>query len=270
MSIIESNPIRLPVESLTPSIETDVFAASPEATFWIGVTAANGEVMMPTEYAGAGVLRANVYIDEKGFLADDERRPDGTEVDKDDERSTHFTVVENRLATDGIARVVGSGRLIHKRNKKDLLPVEQLFPEAFTTPAPVGSVEVSRFIARHPDKFTQSLISLSVIRAMALHCRNNGTEPAHAVIETGLARRFDMIGMDYEKLTELKMIDEYNTKNMAVRLDPSGIVEATKQDVKGEKLITSLFAPAVVEMDGIGYFDQTLIAPAPTSTPKVA
>jgi len=263
MSIAEQDSISFSPEAFIPSVESAVFTASPEATFWLGITASSGEIMLPQEHTASRILRANVYIDENRFLPDDARRPDGTETDDDDVRATHFSVVENS-ATHGKFNLVGTSRLIHKHDHANPLPVERLFPEAFPEPAAVNSVEASRFIARYPDRFTQSAISLSLIRAKALHAHQNGLEPAYAVVEDHLTRLFDKIGLPFEQIADKKMIPEYQTENMAIRIQPSEIIKHVAADKLGEKILTMFFNSTVVDSAGLGHFDNTLLSPVPT------
>jgi N-acyl-L-homoserine lactone synthetase len=157
---------------------------------------------------------------------------------------------------------VGTARLIQKSEEEDKLPVETLFPEAFTeSAATTGSVEASRFIARHADKMTQHTISLSLMRTMAAQAHAQGADYIYAVIEGHLARLFTNVGMPFEQIAEAKAIAEYdNTMNMAVRFDPKEIFKVVEKDIKKEKIISTFFEDALVSL-GVGYYDETLISP---------
>src|SRR5665213_340275 len=108
MSIAEQNPAQIATELLTPTIVTEVFVDRPDAHFWLGLIASGATVAMPVEYQAAGVFRANVYIDENRFLPDSARRSDGSEADGDDNRSVHFVILENQIASSGLTRLVGT------------------------------------------------------------------------------------------------------------------------------------------------------------------
>lgn len=242
----------------TPTVETSVFDDMPNAKFWIGKVAILGETVLEKEYTAARQLRANIYIDKMGFLSEESRQPDGGESDEDDDRSIHFAVIENNGEEK---RLVGTSRLIVKRSEDDLLPAEKLFPEAFTDiQAKVGSTEASRFIAEHPDKFTKHMISLSEIRAMDLEALDRGFEPIYAVIESKLANMFKYIGLPFQQITEIKHLEEYDTPNMAVEIDPKKVKEEVKKDLTQQLLLTHFFQDALISL-GLGYYDEGLQKP---------
>lgn len=257
MAISELDPRLTIVEAVTPHVETALFDDAPESRYWVGCVAVANEVILPAEFTAARMLRANVYIEEMGFLDPTAREADGGESDADDERSVQFAVIENRAET-GEKRLVGTSRLIMKRDEDDTLPVEQLFPEAFKHgPAPAGSVEASRFIARHPNKMQQHVISLAEMRAMDLRAISMEAPYIYAVIEQKLAGLFDMISLPYKQLTELRMVEEYNTENMAVEIEPEAVLESVRTDVSGQLLLTQFFKGASDNL-GVGYYDETL------------
>lgn len=258
MSLSEIDPVIAKAESYIPTVETAVFDELPDAHFWVGKVALPGEVLLNDEYTAARQLRANIYIDKEGFLDEESRMADGGEMDVDDDRSIQFAVIEN---IGDRKRVVGTSRLIVKRSSDDLLPVEQLFPEAFeNSPAPIGSSEASRFIAQHPNKMTKHLISLSEIRAMDLEALAHGYEPIYAVIEEKLGKMFEFIGIPFDQMTELKYLEEYSTPNMAVEIDPRRVAEEIKRDLTGELLLSQFFQDALVSL-GLGYYDESLQKP---------
>lgn len=252
-----SNP-----NEVTPVISTDVFRDIPEARFWVGEVATHGEVIYPEEFRGARVLSANVYIDEMRFLEPSFREADGGETDEDDSRSVQFAILENRHE-DGEVRVVGRSRLILKDSKDNLLPVEQIFPEAFDdAPAPVGSYEASRFISRHPDQdMTQHLVAFAGIRAMDLYAVKERSPFVYAVIEEPLRSRFEFIGIPYEVISDPRPVSEYNgTVNMAVRIDPEKVLDTvTDEDIAPERmLLKQFFENTLIDM-GLGYYDRSLM-----------
>ena len=97
MSEIFSKP--LTNEEAVPVIDGDFFSDSPESRFALAVfdgrdVVANDPSRLIRAYLR---LRANVYIGQIRVLDVDQRRSNGTEVDEDDERSTHFALLENRV-----------------------------------------------------------------------------------------------------------------------------------------------------------------------------
>jgi len=259
MTLTQNAPL-LP-ENFNPAVETALFAANPEAHFWLGVVASERELAHPVERHAAGVLRANIYIDQWHFLPTEARQADGSESDADDERSTHYAALYKDPHKQ-VAHVGGNMRVIRKRHEQEPLPVERLFPEAFTeSPAPVNAIEASRFIANHNDKLTQSAISLGLIRAVVLAAYEQGQQPIYAVVESKLERRFKQVGLPVTRIAEPKPLGEYNnTVNMALRFDPVEIVETTERDQEVAHMITAFFRTSR-ENGGVGLYDPLLMVP---------
>lgn len=257
MSLSDTHKSMLKSELFMPEVATDMFRVQDSAAFWIGVVATPELVMEPEIFTAARSLRAGVYIDKNNFLPESARQSDGGETDSDDPRSVHFVVVEK---SDPISRLVGTSRLIMKNNKNEPLPVERYFPEAFhKSDASVNPAEVSRFIAQHPNKSIQRAISLSLIRAMAFEAFENGSRPVYAVIEANFARLLKGVGLPFEQITATKQIEAYhNTQNMAVKFEPEEVF-TTAMDGKAE--ILSTFFRRSPQLLGLGYYDQSLIAP---------
>jgi len=240
-------------------VESDIFKASPDAEIWLGVTGDESGVFLPDVYTAARILRANKYI-EKGFLNENARQADGGEMDADDWRSTHFVALEPRQ--NGRVEVVGNIRSILKRTENDLLPIEYHFPDAFLQePAPVGSVEASRFIENHAEKPVGSAISLALMRAINARSYEKARQPVYAIVEAGLKRRFSIVGLPLELIAEPRPLAEYgNTVNMAVKFNPKEIMDAVDSDIEGVKLITGFFKSAR-QNSGLGYYDRSLVEP---------
>ncbi|HEU4967229.1 MAG TPA: GNAT family N-acyltransferase [Candidatus Saccharimonadales bacterium] len=250
-SVYETHP-----QDPTVAVESGVFQDHPEAAFYLGVIASPGIIYKPREYQAARRLRANVYIDEKHFLPEEARQRDGGESDVDDARSVHFAVIENRGNSE-LPRVVGTSRLILKRDGSDRLPVENLFPEAFgPSPAPDSSAEVSRYIARHSERSKQKAVSLALIRAMTAWTLTETRQPVYSIVERPMVRLFDAIELPYEQISDPKMLPEYNTENMAIELDP----EAVFHSVRAEKHLAAAAMQAFFQKaegnGGLGYFNE--------------
>ena len=180
---------------IIPSIESDIFFDRPEAQLWLGVVAVGPNILYPAEYAGSGILRANVYIDEKGYLPLDKRLSNGTEQDIDDLRSTHIVALENMKP--GIVNVIGTTRLIHKSSKNEFLPVEELFSEKFPKPLAKNSSEVSRFISRHNQKTIRSLTSLLLIKSLITEAQKSNSSDVYGIVESYFPKILSSIGIPF-------------------------------------------------------------------------
>lgn len=160
-------------------------------------------------------LRGRVYIDQTGTLPESAKRFDGTEVDRDDERSRHFVVVENKL---GRASVFACMRLICKRDEEDLLPIELEFPESFPEPASVDSIEVSRFIARNEER-RQNYIAEHQLFAAGMNNIVDSDGEALAIVEPILAKSLKRIGVPLNQISEAKLLPQYGDENVAIEID---------------------------------------------------
>ncbi len=239
--------------------ERHLFIGREAAACYIGLLATPEVVNMEDELRAALVLRANVYIDEMGFLPASARRIDGTESDADDARSRHFGVIEN---CGDSTRVIGGMRAIIKRDEADKLPIERLFPEAFASEdAPVNAVEASRYISRHENRMRQHAAALGLIRAVVAQAVKHDNQPIYAVVEEPLHRLFEIAGLPLEVIGEPKEIPEYNnTVNVALRFDPNEIMAAAANDHDGKLRITPYFK-TVHQNDGLGYYDELFLRP---------
>jgi N-acyl-L-homoserine lactone synthetase len=247
-------------EILAPIVETSVFLPRPEAAFWLGKTATGNEIHRPNEYVSSLILRANVYIDEHSYLPRSSRNADGTETDEHDASSIHFAAIQNHTGDEMVKKLVGNARLIHKSTSDDPLPVEELFPEVFVAePMPVNSMEASRFIARHPNRLIQNIISLGLIRGMVYESTERDARYVYAVVEDHLVRLFNKIGLPMDQLSEAKRLEEYNNSaNMAVRFEPTKILETAHADANGERMMSAFFKTHP-EAFGLGLFDEYLM-----------
>jgi hypothetical protein len=154
---------------------------------------------------------------------------------------------------------VGASRLILKNEvHRDSLPVEKYFPGAFTDSLPVGSVEASRFIARHPQRRVQHLVSLANIRAMVMHAARIESPGIYAVVEKPLAGYFRSLGIPLTELSETQQLPEYgDTANMAVKFSPQEIIGAA-DDPSAERSLLARFFRGARDNHGLGYYDHTL------------
>jgi N-acyl-L-homoserine lactone synthetase len=250
-------------EAVNPAVSGEIFQTHPDAAYWIGrIAAADPMASNPDYYDALAQFRANVYVNQMGFLGPEHVDAFGRELDADDDRSVHFAVIENITNGQGPAgRIVGSGRLILKRTVEEPLPVEAQFPEIFhDNPIAAGSVEVSRFISRHPDQFTQHAIALAVIRAMSHYSVNNGVEADYCEIEKPLLKLLDVIGLPLEQLGEPKEVMEPGglRKLYPIRINPYLILESVTKDAH-DKIVLKEFFEKEVPNSGEGFYPANLI-----------
>lgn len=221
-------------EEAVPLFESDVFARNPQSRFAIGMLSSE-EVMSnrksPTVQAYLE-LRANVYINQTRMLNDDVRQADRTESDKDDERSTHFVVVENRV---GKSAIFACMRFIEKTDEYNMkLPIEDYFEEAFTDkPAPVNSIEVSRFIVRHDDDAVRNEAKLRLMAIGLIYSMNHSLGPVYAVVEPEFERSLQTLNIPLKRIAEPKLVSEYNDENVAVEVNKNILgLELSKHQVR--------------------------------------
>lgn len=202
-----------------PVIESDVFVRDVDNRFAVGVTAVNGSVVngLEREFAGAAALRANIYV-EKGFVSPGELDEYGTELDRDDERSVHFVVLE-RLAQDSLARVVGNMRLIVKSDDEPL-PVEKMRPDAFLGQAgKEGSTEVSRLICQHEDAYVQGYLKWPLFIAGLKYVNRNNLGPVYGLLDPRLTKMLGRQGVPAVALADEVYIPEINASKQPVQID---------------------------------------------------
>lgn len=208
------------IDDLLPRVQTDLFADNPGSQFWVGQVGDLGGVQYDEDlFESVARLRANVYIDEKQYLGEEARNDDGTESDEDDMRAIQFAAFEN--LGDRTVRTVASGRMILKISDDDPLPIEQYFPEVFDPGIPtIGSIEISRFISRHPDKLTQHIASLAIIRAMAFTCSDMEVVTDYCIIEKPLLDMLNLIDLPVVELGNPKDVPEQNGILYPIEINP--------------------------------------------------
>jgi N-acyl-L-homoserine lactone synthetase len=206
-----------------PLIESTVFDRNQQSRFAIGMFSAE-EVMnnrkSPTIQAYLK-LRANTYIDQTRMLPEEARQSDGTEIDKDDERSTHIIIIENKI---GKSAVFACMRLIEKTDEySNNLPVEDYFDETFINdPAPISSIEASRFIVRHDEQAVRDEAKLRLMTMGLTYSMNQGLGTVYAVVEPEFERGLKAMRLPLKRLANPKQVPEYNDENVAVEIDLIG------------------------------------------------
>lgn len=236
-------------EWIAPSASTDVFVGQEDNRFAIGVFDGN---IVTSDLASPLIrdylrMRAERYI-KMGFLKQDARRKDGTELDADDERSTHFVVLENIL---GGTAIVGCLRLIEKRGPDNRpLPVEGFFPEAFPESASEGSIEISRFII-HPDAGRREEVKRQLFATGMAHVLQSNLGPIYATMERPLERTLRVSGIPMKRFSETRLVPEYHTENSGIEIDRRG-VEAHL----GEETLNH----STVSVGSFGYWGEAVLA----------
>jgi len=243
------------IDNLLPRVKTDLFQDNQDAQFWVGqVGGLNGVQNDPDLFASVAQLRANVYIDEKHYLGEEVRQNDGTESDEDDLRSIQFAAFEN--LQDGLVRTVASGRMILKATETEPLPIEKYFPEVFEPGIPtVGSIEISRFISRHPNRLTQHIASLAIIRAMAFSSSKMEVPTNYCIIEKPLLDMLNFIGLPVVELGEAKDIPEQNGVLYPIDINPHKILERGEQ---AEYATLNTYFADEKQSEGQGFYAESL------------
>lgn len=225
----------VPNTEVVPLVNSSIFSEHPDKRFAIGVlgvgtTPAQG---LDAEFTAYLKLRANVYIDQTNMLPKSARLPDSTEHDGDDKRSVHIAVLENRMAHTA---VIGSMRLIQKTpESSEALPIEQFFDESFAeSPAPIGSLEVSRYIIRHAHPETRFKTRTRLFGTALGHILGNNLGPTYAVVEADLEEGLQEVGVPLKRLAEPKFVEEYNDYNVGVVIDTTKLAHRLgPETVKG-------------------------------------
>jgi N-acyl-L-homoserine lactone synthetase len=196
---------------IIPTIESKVFKDHPESRFAVGEVAVNNTIVngYDNEFFGAAQLRVNTYLS-RGFVRSDELNDAGTELDHNDERSAHFVVLEQ--ATASLARVVGNMRLVVKSPEDpSLLPMESYFPEIYSeNPLFLGSVEVSRLIARHEDPKVQNFLKWPLFVSGYKYVDSKDLGPVYGLLSPALIRHLRMQHVPVSAIAAEKYVQEIN------------------------------------------------------------
>lgn len=225
-----------------------IFASDPEKPYAISIFGPDDIV----DYDEGSVqhdylrLRADVYIDQTGFLDPSMRRQDGTESDHNDSRSAHIVALENKL---GRAAVIGCMRLPYK-TLEDMspLPIEEFFPEKFSVPLEQGTVEVSRLIANSDNFKIRNLIKRKLILHGLAYIVQNDLGPIYAVVEEPLRKDLEEMGVPIDTVAGPKYVDKYHSTNIGIEVDKDEFERRL-----GRKLLMSLF----VEPRDVTLFGET-------------
>ena len=216
-----SNAAVIPVIVGSPAFLTD-----PEARLATGIIGINGVALPGFEdaYHQHFEFRRRVYVEQTGQLDPSDLSDDGTDRDADDARSVTFAVLEN--APEGV-RIVGVARTIIKGadGVDRPLPVEEFCPELFAEdPLDLGSVEVSRVIARHERVAMQELVQWHLFALMSSYFSSHDVGRTFAVIEPWLERHLAGV-LAISRIGEPRYIEHYLDYNLPVEFDLAGSAE---------------------------------------------
>lgn len=167
-------------------------------------------------------LRRDVY-ESLGILPRVNRVND-LEFDDDDERSVHVAAFRNL----GLGRVAATAcvRVIRKRDIDDHLPVERHFPEYFSQRRiGLNGGESSRLISLGHGAAGRYIPARRVIMAQLALCAQDGISDIYGMVDEGEERRFSYIsGATVEKLTDAAYIEEYASRNIAIRMGVDSMI----------------------------------------------
>ena len=202
-------------ELYRPEVQTKLFDLDHvENKYATGIVAYGNKARtdLESEYAGYLLLRGNVYAYQEHYMPIEDLNPDGTETDAEDNRSVHFSVIEN--STNSIGKVVGAMRLIVKSEEDSRpLPVEVHYPEAFSgCDVPFAGIEVSRLIG-------PGLIKWLLFAAGLNYANEFSLGPVLAVVKDSLADALDSIGVPVIRLAPAKFVEEYNSSKLPIQVN---------------------------------------------------
>jgi N-acyl-L-homoserine lactone synthetase len=251
--------------SFDPSFYSEMFDEKPEAKYWVGRIAFSGSLPPASVmecYTAMAKLRADVYVDQMGYLGPEQKDTLGRELDDYDSKSIHFGAIENVMCEEeSYARVIGSGRLIMKKTEDEPLPIENKYPEIFSgSPIAVGAAEVSRFISRHDSEPVQHMIALAIIRIMSLYSIKNGINADYFEVEKPLLRLLSIIGLPLEQLGNPKQVVEPGGIRTLypIVVDPNLILPSLAHDLH-HKIPLRKFFEKEIPNGGEGFYPSTLI-----------
>jgi N-acyl-L-homoserine lactone synthetase len=225
-------------EAAVPVVESDIFVGHENKRYATCVFSAEDVLNYKSNSIIKAYLRlrANVYVDQTGMLEDHAKQSDGTELDIDDERSTHFVVLENRM---GRVAVFACMRFIEKTaDKNSELPIEEFFPDAFSEKSPQNSIEVSRFIARHDEARQCLLAKRELMTAGLAHALEYNLGPVFGVVEPGFEKALKLMGVPTRRIAEPVLVPEYNDENLGLEVDTYGF-----RDKVGQEAIDRMTVP---------------------------
>jgi N-acyl-L-homoserine lactone synthetase len=152
-------------------------------------------------------LRADEYIDRRGWIEPTQRNADGGETDQFDDVASHFAVLTRDL--DGTNAAVGGVRLVRPLN--GVLPIHTSFPALAGLHD--GYIEVSRYIAR------DSAASLALRAVIVAELRQAGARGI-AIISDGLRKLLTRQSFIVHTIAGPEVIETYGRRpQVAIEVD---------------------------------------------------
>ena len=150
------------------------------------------------------------------------------------------------------------------KDSDQILPIENYFPEVFKKFPAEGNIssEISRYIARHPNKFVQGLVSLALVRAMFNVCIQEGIENAYAMLEEKPLNKLRRTGIEANDIGSSKYIAELKGVIQPVVFRPFELVNtlyAESADVDQPLTTSQIFFQFDQNKDGHGFYNEDLM-----------
>lgn len=245
----------------SPDIETHLFNGHPHP-YWVGRLAMAGSADRASIFEAAAKFRGDVYL-KLGYVSPEQVDAVGREIDPDDSRSIHFSVIEKNPGSETEkSRIIGTSRLILKDSEEHRLPIEKYFPEILEDyPAEIGSVEVSRLISSHDNPRTQHSVALSLIRAMTHYSINRNIPSDYCMVEEPLIRFLNNSGVPTEILGHPKEIRQLNGVLYPVRIEPGKVIENVLSSDLGRPALKKFFMDGATNQ-GEGFYDENFLRSA--------
>lgn len=211
---------------------SDIFDQYPNSRFATGLIANGTRPVEGLEdtFRAYATLRARTYIDEEKYLPEEVRLQDGTELDEDDARSTHFAVIENM---GDYQKVVATMRVIHG-GSLGRLPIEEYFPDfPYSTNHSGKAIEISRFISRHEDKQIKQQLKWNLFTSVLSYVMHSKLGPTYAVVDKRLEEGLSISGVPVQRIAEPIFVHKYNSHNVGILIDTQGLSRRIEADTPG-------------------------------------
>lgn len=235
----------------------DLFSRQSQASYYVGIIAAEGAIYMPDAYLAARRLRYDTYHG-YGLLAESDRDLDGGEHDEYDDISAHFGVVKNK---NGTPQLIAYGRQVINRSGGIRLQVEEDYPEVFEERTSGPNVtESSRLVSMSRNPKERGLASAALQRAMLGWGVNSGFELSYAMVDEVVIRQLNNSKIPYTPLSEYKYIPKYNSATKVISINPvEALKKASVKNVLKVPLATTMFFNCAQRTQGLGYYGAHLI-----------
>lgn len=244
-----------PGNTYNPEIETQIFTKRPEP-YWVSRISGAENIDRDKIFEASARLRGNVYLN-LHYVSPEQVDEKGREIDRDDLRSIHFSVLERAENGSGErSRVIGTSRLILKDSEHNKLPIEKYFPELFeSSPAALGTVEVSRLISQHENPRIQHLTAMALIRAMTHFSIDRNIGADYCMVEEGLLRFLNSQAIPTEILGQPKEVEEQGGVLYPVKIEPAKVLINVTSSELGKTALKQFFLNGIANL-GEDYYEE--------------